>query len=893
MAYLAELGALTGELIAAVTAIPEDQRARLDAYRESAVRSLRHHKFGQTNQFDVDDRLRGYEEHFRVVNREALADALSKRLGALKPHHNQWTPEVLHFILELSDQPAQKSRLSDLDLLVEPDVDVVPQLTWQEIAKEDGWDEEQALWKNVNFSPSSDEDDDDNEDALSVASAESLTSASSGDDRHHRIARRLAIRSPGGEVLLEVAENSQAWRHATPATDGDGRSKKISLTTSQLLREILFMLGGLETSLFDRKSNPLATYQLVGVSWDTHKALVTSFAECGRKLAPLRGFSKQNEQVPLLQVFQDSLQKSLRSFDQKLAKIQGRLVEIKEDLVVSLIGVLTELGPHLAPLYVLSGIVRQLQEERNPRAFRYLELLFDAVGIAQMEGNLAIYEFLGSIFFDCFQVYLKPIRIWMEEGRLLPGDRTFFVSESPTKPPLPQIWRSQFNLLRTPEGNLHAPRFLRPAINRIFTAGKSIIVLKHLKHHDAARSRRDEAEPQMNFGDVCPAILEFAPFSELFSASFHAWIQSKHHTASSTLRELLFSGNGLFQSLDALQHIYLMSDGSQADAFASAVFKHLDSLSDSWRDRFTLTEIAQEAFSPSVDRYRLSAKINTRVLGHSAVASRSSVRLSLPAIRLDFRLNWPVQIIVPEESIEGYQAIFAFLLQSRRAVFVLKNSILGSQVSEAGLVDHLARYYLLRSKLLWFCNSIMTYLTSLVLAPNTDRLRRCLNEATDVDDMITAHSDFINRIINESCQGPKLQPIRDCMLDIFDLAIKLDDAHQVEMVKRAEEEEEISRLSIMSSPSKTPAKRKKAVQPKKEDDDEDDLDPNWESMIAKKGGTTDKPHAIKLKDLDSDFERHLRFVASGLRGVGRASREEAAGKWDLLAEMLEIGIRGD
>jgi gamma-tubulin complex component 5 len=36
----------------------------------------------------------------------------------------------------------------------------------------------------------------------------------------------------------------------------------------------------------------------------------------------------------------------------------------------------------------------------------------------------------------------------------------------------------------------------------------------------------------------------------------------------------------------------------------------------------------------------------------------------------------------------------------------------------------------------------------------------------------------------------------------------------------------------------------------------------------------------------------VRFVAGGLRGVARASREEAAAKWDLLAEMLEVGIKG-
>ena len=41
----------------------------------------------------------------------------------------------------------------------------------------------------------------------------------------------------------------------------------------------------------------------------------------------------------------------------------------------------------------------------------------------------------------------------------------------------------------------------------------------------------------------------------------------------------------------------------------------------------------------------------------------------------------------------------------------------------------------------------------------------------------------------------------------------------------------------------------------------------------------------------ADFARHLKFMCGGLRGVARASGNAAAGKWDMLAEMLEQGIQ--
>lgn len=837
----------------------------------------------------MEDRLNGLVERFSVVGRDALAAALRTRLDAFEPHRNQASPEILHLLLELADQPAQKSKLSDLDALVEPEEDAPPPLTWRDIAREDGWKDEKDIWQFVDYSPGS--SDEDEADAESEASLETLTTASSTEDKGQRTVQDLAVK-PQGHELLQQIEQAQAWRSASPA-DEQGRPKKISITTTQLLREGLFMLAGLKTSIFDLDCSPLAKYQLQGISWDSYRALVTSFAECGRKLAPLRAFATLKEQSPLLQVFQDCLQKALHSLDLQLSSMHTRFVAVEQDVVVSLMGSLGELSSTLAPLYALADIVRQVQEERNPHAFRYLELLYDSVGIAQLQGSRDAYRLLGTIFLDCFQVYLKPIRLWMEEGRLLPGDRTFFVAESPTKLPLPQIWRGQFNLLRSPEGNLHAPRFLKPAIHRIFTAGQSIVVLKHMKQHESTKKYRACAEPKMDFATVCPDDLDFAPFSELFNGAFQAWIQSKHHTASATLRELLFSSYGLSQSLDALEHVYLMSDGAKADAFACSIFRHLDNFSSSWRDRFTLTEIAQEAFSVCVDSHRLSAAVDSRGLAHSAVASRSSVRVSLPAIRLTYRLSWPVQIVVPEEGIQGYQTIFTFQLQARRAISVLRRPILNSERGSAAM----GRYYLLRTKLLWFANTITTYLTTLVLAPNTARLRADLCEAADVDDMIAAHAAFVARIVNESCHGPKLQPIRDAMLDMFDLAIRLADAQRVEMARAEEEDMEISRLSVMSSPFKSPAKgrgersKRRRLMGEEDDDEEEGEELAGEWMVRRGGADSGKPHAVLLRELHGDFERHLRFVAGGLRGVARASREEAAAKWDLLAEMLEVGIK--
>jgi gamma-tubulin complex component 5 len=165
--------------------------------------------------------------------------------------------------------------------------------------------------------------------------------------------------------------------------------------------------------------------------------------------------------------------------------------------------------------------------------------------------------------------------------------------------------------------------------------------------------------------------------------------------------------------------------------------------------------------------------------------------------------------------------------------------------------------------------------------------------------MIGVHSQFIDRVLAGACLGPKLQPIRDAILDMLDLSIKLEDAQQVEASKHAEAAQELSRLSEVSSPLRTPSKRPKGLGTWKtrrlvEDGDEDEdeeLDRGLHELRAGgSSGAAGKPYQQVLRDIHADFERHLRFVAGGLRGVARASRDEAAGKWDLLAEMMEVGI---
>ncbi|KAI0490786.1 Spc98 family-domain-containing protein [Xylaria cf. heliscus] len=879
MAFPAQLGSLTNELVQVITSTTtQTNRARFDVLRDSSLRNLRQHSFLRTNQFEVYSALDGYEERFRVLNRDGLADALRDRLDALALCSNKWTPDILDLLLKLADQPVQKSNLDDLSLLKTPGENPEPGLKWSDIAKEDGWDKDGELWRNADFGGYS--SDDDYVDYETDASAQSEDTSLSSIEARYRKQPADYTESLQSPLDLNEIRKSQAWRRQKPVIDSTIRSQNVPITEIQAIREILFMLSGLENGLIDHQGKPSPNIQLTHASGRVFRSLLVSAHDTGRSLSVLRQYVKKQQEIPLLQAFRAAIQSRLGSFDHTIASMEAHYTNTNQDLVASVMKLMSDLNPHISPLKSLADIIEQLEWSKNSQPFYFLELLFGSAHALQLEGDEGAYRFTSQLFFECFAVYLRPIRRWMQNGELTDNDKTFFISRSPLDVPRSQVWVDQFKLKRTTQGSLFAPRFLQPAVSKIFTTGKSIVVLKLLGKHWPV----EEEEPEHAIQVDMSAVSELVPFSEIFTDFFDRWMQYKHHTASATLKQTLFQTYNFWSDLDMLQHIYLMTDGSRSEQFANAVFNNIDLFNVDWHDRFNLTEMAREAFDGLIEPHRLNVSTAWSGSASDVKNVRQAVREGLPSIRITYRLPWLTQIAITDESLDHYQSVFTFLLQLRRASKVLTTHRILSDGFTYALEQEI--FYGLRSKLLWFCNTLQSYLSTLVLGPLVGGFREQMRRAEDIDQMLTSHSTFTKQMVDEACLGGKLDPIRQGILDIFDLAIRLRDARQTELERKAEEWQELSRLSTMSP--------RRGKEPKRyiktsEEEDETFLGEQDQTLIIQ---DTEMPYNQMLGEMRTALDRHLKFICGGLRGVARASSSAAAGKWDILAEMLEAGIRG-
>lgn len=131
--------------------------------------------------------------------------------------------------------------------------------------------------------------------------------------------------------------------------------------------------------------------------------------------------------------------------------------------------------------------------------------------------------------------------------------------------------------------------------------------------------------------------------------------------------------------------------------------------------------------------------------------------------------------VIQKDAFLIYKSIFTFLLQIRRAKYVLKRlTLLKDDFRTVGERGEGTLYYSLRHRLLWFANTIYYYLTDLVhppihpkhyktnkyqvLLPQTQTMRSEMATAVDVDGMIAVHSNYMNRIKDQCLLGPKVPP---------------------------------------------------------------------------------------------------------------------------------------
>ncbi|KAH8732099.1 Spc98 family-domain-containing protein [Phaeosphaeriaceae sp. PMI808] len=863
MAQNAKISALTDDLIHSILDFdPATNRQAYKHAKEIASRGLRGHQYARTNQFDVSSSFTGLGEKFRIKSRDDLADALQLRVQKLEGLTSRFKPDFLSLLLHLSDRPLENTRVDALKLL--PSLSPPPSpLTWKEILDDDPYSDED-IWKDIDYAADSSADE-----QTSKRPGKTKPSPPTSLEEEDLHDPETCI-VPGEPNLIQELQDLQFWRRPV-----DDRGSKTEITELQAVRETLFMLAGLQTSLYqlDKEQNNIRInprYVLSHAMTTTVDHLLSELVDIGKEIYRLRQWTKQSSTLPLIQTFEATVRSRLVSYDRSLASLQQQYLTPITLVAVSLLELHLNVCSISAPPLCLTKIVFDTEPNLLANPFGQLEALFDQITIAQMTLQTENFQYLACVFFECLSTYLKPIRTWMEVGELGLNDETFFVFQSDPGSDISSLWHDRYILRRDAQNELRSPSFLKPAVKKIFNTGKSIIFLKELGIHGTGTSNI-ESEPRLDHATICGISEEvpLSPFPELFQAAFDNWMQSKYSQASTVLRQYLMDTGGLMRTLVILETLYLGKNGAIFEDFANSLFERMDAKRRGWNDRYVLTEITRGIFGTMMPLSEIE-KISVRSL--KVKGSARSVT-GLATVSLDFALPWPLQNIIQRTSIATYQKVFTFLLQAYRVKYVLQRTRPTRTSRQRDPTAQLV--YKLQHRLTWFIDVLRSYLTETAIFFTTQEMDSSMVKAEDIDEMAQVHLNNIVKLQDRALLSKDVNPIYKAIIEILDLGVTLS---KTISSKDTEGVKSVTARAKSSSQRSTPVPTAVDLLDSEtgEDGEEEGL-----PKVSKSDVEQDPKKSLRM--IDEEFGRLLSFVTVGLRSVGRVGAEPM---WEQLGERL-------
>lgn len=861
-------GSLTDALVTSLVP-PNTALPKLRKIRDNFNRRLRHHNYARTNQFEVAERLGGLQEKFLVLNREDLADALHVRLGELKkatPASEKWLPDVLHLLLQLSNDPAQKTNVDGL-ARDKSFVEVVPPLRWADVEAEDPVDRKSKIWETPDFSDlSSDED-------VFIESSE--PSSPDGPQRNER----------SDEVLLKNADLVN--RDLTPKNGDELAQKQIwkagadaetVIDELQAVRETMFMLQGLPTTLFWRVDHSIEIdkrFRLNHASYHLLGEVLESFAHIGFRVDLVRTWLRKPQIVPFMQSLRAGIEQTILDFDSCISEMQSRLLAPQHFTMVSLAKALEDVMEHSKLAMQLANFLQQVMAS-SADSIECLDLLYTTVCSCQASGVDDLLEPLSLLFVKTFEVYLQPILRWIEFGEVESSLKSKFVDETTQEKSLPGLWHEWYRLNNDP-GSRRTLRLLQPLVHRIFITGKTKVFLLHLPSTGQGHPSGAKALVMTGIHSIKPSGLLL--FSEAFEAAITHAIGSFHRSASAQLREKLGRECGLWRTLDALRSIFLGRSGSASDAIDARIFDRIDQGNRAWNDRYLLTEIWRNTVQgmDCIDTARITVYAS-RNSSRDMQSQRRSVKM-LENIALDYVLPWPVANIITDGALKTYRRIWNFLFQIRRARYVLERRCrlvvmtgrLDLSLGEQRLTQEI--HY----QLLIFVNYLYDYLTLFTIEHATVEMGQKLAAAIDVDGMIQVHQSCMSKLEEMCLVSRRVATIKKAVMIVLDLCIRFSDTVTSPVGRRPS----IDAHSFKSASSRLPSRPRRQGTSESSSDEESSDSEGFSTFVT----FDESSYEGELRDIKQEFHRQRSFIVAGLKSVGRL--EEQSTGWDTLAERLD------
>ncbi|XP_062521244.1 gamma-tubulin complex component 3 homolog isoform X2 [Corticium candelabrum] len=562
----------------------------------------------------------------------------------------------------------------------------------------------------------------------------------------------------GEKVLLRRAPVFKPYSEA--------ENTSFEVTEADLVRDIVYVLQGIDGKYvkFDAASDMYKVDSKVGVP-QTVRDLVGKLAELGwlyRRVNSFVAKQSNNRTIGLVgQSFCAALAHELSQYYQLISVLQSQQ-GISGDgynrLTLRRLVVWTY--DPVRRLKVLATLVDASKGLKGGA-------LASAIHLHLHDGDPFNQTLVGHILRHVARPLRYLIDQWVYEGELCDIYDEFFVA-CDVNVSEERLWYDKYSVREA-----MLPSFVPLKLaQKILLIGKSINFLRHACHERGAigiraKAPRDEgaATVELTCGDI--------PGSPL-----HQSVDLAYRETSKRLLEILHTKYKFMDHLKALRRYLLLGQGD--------FIRHLMDLLE--------PDLVQDA--SLLYLYNLTGTLESAVRSTNAqfeepdILKRLDVRLlelspgdtGWDVFSLDYHVDGPISTVFTRETMLRYLRTFNFLWRAKRMEHSL-SSVWKTQASYNRQIQKMTEMapvlyqcHLLTASMMHFVHQMQYYITFEVLECGWADLEKAVGQARDLDQVISAHTTFLDNITSRALLHPSSQTLLRQLRTVFDLIVQFQRA---------------------------------------------------------------------------------------------------------------------
>eukprot|EP00177_Eucheuma_denticulatum_P000100 GFKZ01000173.1.p1 GENE.GFKZ01000173.1~~GFKZ01000173.1.p1 ORF type:complete len:713 (-),score=85.62 GFKZ01000173.1:1678-3816(-) len=375
--------------------------------------------------------------------------------------------------------------------------------------------------------------------------------------------------------------------------------------------------------------------------------------------------------------------------------------------------------------------------------------------------------------------------VWIRTGVIDDPYDEFFISENnayaggasgATIATSSSAWELRYAVNRE-----NLPDFLAPFVENVLRSGKYLNVLRECGLDAAKVAAKSVKNQRDRAGLLTSADFPFAHFElsgEVLlgpeaSRRIASVVENSFTVSSRALMEYLDEEIKIMQRLRSLRRYFLLEQSDFLATFFDAAATELGKRrQDVSRSRLaSLLELSMRTSASSHDAFQddvlsilchadfasqiLSVALGDGRSGDHSNSGRSGVNTisGYESFALDYRLRWPVSLIVSSMEILKYQFIFRYLFYCKYVERELEECWKYHIRAKGPLwkaPSSIVRSFALRNRMLQFIRNILYYTTADVLEPNWRVMEVNIRRASTVDELMMHHAKFLDISVEQS-----------------------------------------------------------------------------------------------------------------------------------------------